>query len=81
MLIFGEKFVNEKDCVWCEQCSEQCATIHLKYASLCDDCFGEYESKEFAEVLGYRPCFTVIWQNNGQPALCLAKWGTEHEHS
>lgn len=67
--------------IWCEQCGESPATMQLKYAVYCDICAEEALSEELADIFTYKPCATIVWPKEGQPALCLVQYGVEHDHS
>jgi hypothetical protein len=73
-------FQVQSDKVYCEHCAEVPATVHLKEASYCDDCFEATAQNELARLFGYVPCCAIRW-NGEQPSLCLVESGTEHDHS
>jgi hypothetical protein len=67
--------------VMCEQCGEAPGTYPLNHAIYCDSCGEEALSEELKDILGYKPCATIVWPKEGQPALCLVVYGLEHDHS
>jgi hypothetical protein len=71
---------NTETIIKCEQCGEGDATVHLADASYCDSCFEKDMKQHMRDIFAYEPCCSIIW-HNGQPGICVAVAGTEHDHS
>ena len=67
--------------IMCEQCGEATAVAHGGHASLCEDCFSTAILVAIqTDGLGYY-CCTLLKRENGQMALCLEPYGSEHDHN
>lgn len=71
--------IGEAETLWCESCGEAPQTVTLDYAGLCDGCAETALSEELESIFGFKPCCTTVWVN-GNRALCLEPYGTEHAH-
>ena len=72
--------MDETNLIICESCGESPATIHLAEASFCDECGERDLQEELTPIFGFKPCCTIIW-HNANPAICVARAGTEHDHA
>jgi hypothetical protein len=65
----------------CENGCGQDADLQSAECALCTDCFGDLMRDTLRPVLGRDICGRPIMQTeNGERAVCLALYGTEHEH-
>jgi hypothetical protein len=65
---------------YCDHGCGQLAVIQCEEVGLCDDCLEVAAREALAPLLGKRCCTLVKQQANGEMAICIAQYGTEHCH-
>lgn len=62
-------------------CGEDKAEVALKHANLCGDCAAITLRHELEDVFPFSVCGQPLFANGRLIAVCVMKYGEEHDHS